>query len=264
MGAFLQNVDTGDLLAFDVVVTEQPSFPTSITEHVVEKGADVADNIRVGLKSLTLEVFVSNEPINQANQWMTGAQSPAEFDVSDTPQDRKSAFGPILTNKTWFTLPIGVPIVNMLVAHEQDIPFKPNVGLDPTQGFTVKPQVLQFDDFTDAVQKTHDYLDLLRSGPSLVTVYGTKGTYDNMAIESFSMTRNADTGTGATFTIQLKEIRIVTTKTVNAPKPTAARGNTPKAKGGQATADAEPQKVSVLLKLLQTAGLASIGGLPSL
>ena len=48
---------------FDCVTSEQWTEDAEVTEHPVEEGADIADNVRVALPKCQLEVFTSNEPI---------------------------------------------------------------------------------------------------------------------------------------------------------------------------------------------------------
>lgn len=257
MGAFLVwNIEslTPPVLTFDVVTNENPNFPTQIAEHVVEKGADISDNVRVGQKTLTLEVFVSNEPTDPNAQYGKGTGKVQSIGGIDIPGALGQPFlipgTPVLTQATWFTLPIGIPILNSLTAHEVDVPFIPNVGLKPLGQGSVNPNVLTFATTFDAVASTHDQLDALRMDATLITVYGTKGVYSNMVIESFSMTRDATTGTGGKFTIELKEIRIVQTQTVAAPNPTKPRAQSPTNKGSQATTPVTNQSVKSTAKLI--------------
>lgn len=243
MGAFFLWTDpsgTTKTMSFDVVTTENPKFPNQITEHAVEQGPDVTDNVRVGCRTIMLEVFVTNEPIKLVNQWDNGSGDINTLQIPTPGAYGQPAFygqQPV-SYQNYFTLPIGVPIIGALAAHAQTDVAIANIGLPPTLGGNIAPKVLQFSSPFDAVQQTHDALELLRTTAQLITVYGTKGTYDNMVIEEFDLSRTADEGTGGTFTIQLKEIRIVTTTTTTAPVPTKARGQTQNSKGSQATAQA--------------------------
>jgi len=265
MGAFLLWTETGaatsSILSFDIVETENPQFPTTITEHVVEEGADVSDNVRVGLRQITLEVFVSNEPIFQGNQFGTGQLSSMPLVTPDADgQPIPPPGGTALTYQQWFQFPIGLPVVGALLSGivnagngitQVEVA---NIGLDPTLGKDVSAKVIQFPTAFDAVQKTHDQLLKLRDNKQVLSVYGTKATYDSMVIEHFDMSRTSDEGTGAKFTIALKEIRFVSTSIVAAPKPTAVRGNTTKSKGSQSTTPAGQGPVqSALYKAMQLA-----------
>lgn len=255
MGAYLiWTVPGGSTytLAFDIVESENPAFPTTITDHVVEQGADVSDNIRVGLQTVTLEVFVSNEPIIEQGQWLQGQLTPATQSVSPPNQPPVNPALQFLDVKTWFTIPIiSIPIISALAAHEQDSTVAYNAGLPPTPGQLVSVNVLQFNNQINAVAQTHDALAYLQDNFQLVTVMGTEGTYDNMAVEHFEMTRTSDEGSGAKFTIQLKEIRQVSSVIVAAPKPSVPRGNTPTKKGTNTTTpNTNPANTQSLLSVL--------------
>lgn len=47
----------------DVAVSEDHSFDSEVTEHPVERGADVADHVRARPITLTIEGLVSDDPI---------------------------------------------------------------------------------------------------------------------------------------------------------------------------------------------------------
>jgi hypothetical protein len=250
-----------NLLAFEVVVNENPVFPTTITEHVVEQGADISDNVRVGLKTLTLEVFVTNEPIDTGVVEGNGFGSGAFANGGPLFTPASGATPPVpttLIDKTWFTLPVSVPILGSLLAQEVDVPFVVTPQMQPAVSFQIAPQVLQFATPGDFVRMTHDALDLLRTSTQFLTVLGTKGQYDNMIIEHFDMARSSDTGTGATFTIALKEIRLATSSIVNAPVPTKPRGNIPTHKGTTAPTPVAPVGGSSSLAALALSGLQGL------
>jgi hypothetical protein len=219
-----------------------------VAEHVVEAGPNISDNLRVGLTQVTLEVFVTNEPIDQDPQWGSGSTS-AFGQVSTPAPDQDTPLPTLVTVPQWFSLPIGIPGVGALISslvNPTETTFKPNIGLQPTPGFAINPTVLQFSDAFDAVQQTHDQLEILRQAGTLLTVYGSKGVYSPMAIEEWGMQRNSETGTGATFTIQLKEIRQVTTS-VSTATPTVPRAIAAVSNGQQATTDANSGQISSVL-----------------
>ena len=254
MGAYFVYGNSQTPLYFDVVLTESPSFPTEITEHVVEDGADITDHVRVGLKSVALEVFVTNEPLNNLPQFGVdySTSSSGPFSIpSPSGQPLLIPGQPLLQGKEWVTLPLGVPIIGALYAHEGPTLIAPDVGLGPSAPVQVNPNILTFPTQFDAVQGTHDLLDKLRTDVQLISIYGTKAIYDNMVIEHFSMTRSSETGSGATFSIQLKEIRKVASAIVTLPTPAKPRGSPPIAKGSQSTEPIKAgQKAKSVAKVL--------------
>lgn len=62
-------------IEFDVSEREGYEAPAEITEHAVEQGAAVTDNVRPGNDTLTLEAFVSNTPIVVPGTQMDGASA---------------------------------------------------------------------------------------------------------------------------------------------------------------------------------------------
>lgn len=74
MGAYLFRED-GSILAFDVVTQEIHTMKNSITEHPVEKGANVTDHVRAEVDNITLDVFVSNSPIKRIERLHQGDES---------------------------------------------------------------------------------------------------------------------------------------------------------------------------------------------
>lgn len=71
MGAYLSRED-GSILAFDVVTLETHAIRNEITEHPVEKGANVTDHVRAEVDSISIEVFVSNSPIKRMDRLHQG------------------------------------------------------------------------------------------------------------------------------------------------------------------------------------------------
>ncbi len=119
-----------------------------------------------------------------------------------------------------------------------------------------KAQVLKFDKDFDNVQDTYFALKELRDTAQRIEVATTVRTYKDMVIEDVSMPRKAEHGTGASVTISMKEIRVVSTLKVKAPKPAESLGQPRKNQGAKGPSDADDptKKQSTLFK-----GLAAIG-----
>jgi hypothetical protein len=211
--AFLEWVDStsgfalGGVLTFDVVRSEMHEISSEITEHSVETGVAVADHVRPNVDKVVLEVFVSNTPINSPD---------ADYvpRVLELDQTGPSGF-----------LPGGLAgLLNQgLIA----------VGLrnpGPTQ-FTVNVDVFNGD--IDYVETTYTTLRMLRDTATLITLHTSRAPiYENMILESFRDSRDASTGTGANFTLNLRQIRIVASQIVAAPLP-AKVASTPVASKGK-------------------------------
>lgn len=217
---------------FDVVITEQHELTTRITEHAVEKGANVTDHARTEPDRLTLEVFVSNEPILDV-----GARGGA---INSVPLKVEKYTPPLEPTPGSLNAAVGGAISGLASAlmgkNEQ-----------------IKATVLQFSKPFDAVSDTHETLRKLKETAELVEVWTTSHDYGSMLVESIGEKRDASTGTGASFTISFRHVRIVESKLVTAPSPTEARGKKTKKKGEQppAVAKDEAKKKSWLAAMLK-------------
>jgi hypothetical protein len=281
-------------LFFDVVTDESWDGANIITEHPVETGSNVADNIRVGLRECQLTIFATNEPF-QGNsftipQSLETVIGPFEVDgtaqiVPDTLVAQEWENGLQLSSAVQAGAILGSQAVGNLVpklptgavnlgttlganlltpAFAYPYPFTPNLGLEDNPGIQQSVGLLaQPDDTIDFVARMYEILELLRTSGTLITVYGSKNGCQNMAIESINMDRSADTGTGAEFIIKLKEIRFVSTQTVTAPQPTIKAAVTKVSKGNQNPTPATPPVTKSVAKRLFGDILNQGGGSPN-
>lgn len=297
MGAYLVWVDANGVqntLKFDLVESEDWSEPTTITEHPVEQGSDVADNVRVSLLRCKLSIFATNDPIG-ANNWTQANLQTTQLSLPGPNQVRASS---ATVAKTWDNrlalrsaltgagaglggavggvaggivgAVAGAVVGNALApGQEVDVPWDPGAGLNPTPGQnpTIQNyQLAQSDDYVSRMIAQLAYLKgdpVLGSTPQLLTVIGTKRAGDNFVIETFDHHRGApsETGTGASIELGLKQIRFVATQQVTAPVPSLPRAATSKTKGPQNPPD-DPQanqKRSFLKQLLY----GTMGGAPA-
>ncbi len=295
MGAYLTWTDsTGatQSLFFDLVEAEDWNEDTTITEHPVESGADITDNVRVSLARVTLTVFATNDPIGieDTNRGAVLTTTPISLDAPGQVKGSSATVAKTWDNKLALRSALtgagaglgglaggttggaigavaGAVVGNLLAAPgEQDVPFDPDAGLDPTPGQTVNVQHYALPGDQDFVADTITQLrflkgdDALGSTPQLLTVVGTKRAADNMVIETLNHQRDNET-TGAPIVLGLKQIRLVSTQQVTAPVPTMPRGKTATNKGAQnPTDDANAAKKRSFLKQLL---YGTMGGPPA-
>lgn len=210
-------------LTFDVVRTEAQELSNLITEHPVETGANVSDHVRPNLNRVTLEAYVSNAPIASPDGTTT------QFPLTIPPVPPQ-----ISVNG-------GINAIGQLLF---------GVGAPPTA------KALVFAMPTDYVAQTIDTLGQLRAQGILVSVYCPNALYDSMIVESFTVNRDAGTGTGASFTIVLRQVRVVSSSVVTAPKPTVASASVSQNKGSQAPTTPTGPQQSFLLQGINGAGNA--------
>jgi hypothetical protein len=68
MGVYLLPDDLSYLsVGFDLTVSESHEATVTITDHPVERGANISDHGRPGLPSVSVEVYMTNTPINDLN-----------------------------------------------------------------------------------------------------------------------------------------------------------------------------------------------------
>lgn len=248
MSAFLywtNKAGASKILWFDVTTEEQHHLKAEITESPVEEGINVTDNVRPAADTLSLTCFISNAPItNKADVSalvkksgkLIGAQVGS---TQGEKLDVKVYEPPLMPTPGSLINALSSAIGNLLKGKKE-----------------YKAQVLKFDKDFDNVQDTYFALKELRDTGQRIEVVTTIRTYKDMVVEDVSMPRNAEHGTGASVTVSLKEIRVVSTLKVKAPRPAEVLGQPRKNQGAKGPSDADDptKKQSTLFK-----GLAAIG-----
>lgn len=268
MGAYLMTPGGATTLRFDLVTSESWDEDTEVTDYNVEEGADVTDGVRVALRICNLSVFATNEPLgsnsfDQAELSLLpitiaapGQTAPGTKKITVPEWDNGIALRAALTGVgdvvggvlgggvgTQIGGAVGALAGALLGGPgEKDLTIQPAVGLDPTPGQSLNSQTYQFSAESDFVQQTIDQLRTWKNAAQPLTCVGTKGSVDSMVIEKLNIQADSETGTGRSITLALKEVRIVKTTTVNAPKPTLPRAKKPVPKGAQNTTPKAPAK----------------------
>ncbi len=240
-------------IAFSVVITETFEGKATITEHPVEKGANISDHVRDELDLLTLEVFVSNTPIGSY-------EDPTEsLNTQKIQVHRDGRVTPTLLEVPVYEAPIvgklgPIPIVNPGAALSRATGAIGGL-LGPKENRTA--ELITFPTERDYVRAVLDTLRSIKRDASLCEVFSSKWEYEDMILTSISMPRDAESGTGASFTIEFRQIRTVEVAIVAAPLPTELRAKPKVSKGAQGPkAAAAPQKKTLALLALEAAGVA--------
>lgn len=229
------------LIYFDAVLSETVDRDAETTEFPVEVGANITDHYRIKLTGMRLEVFCSNEPINDFTH-PEGApfRGPMALSFTDHPYPSP---GLLATLGTALINPVGLLTSGLSNA----------LGGDPrAQNFG---PVLQFGTQFDALNTLLTALDAIRANPDtpLVDVYTRAQVYDSMVIGKVTTNRDKETGTGAKVTIEFKRIATVQTQTTGAPAiPAKPKDKAPVSKGAQ-----QPQDPGQM----QSLASALVGGL---
>jgi hypothetical protein len=214
----------GSPIYFDCVVTEQVTRDAEITEFPVEQGANISDHYRVKLNEVRLEVFVSQEPINNLLHPEGGG-----FWGAQTLVTPPYPSGPLLGTIAKAVInPVGS--VTSLVGNAIS-------GLFETKPVIASP-VLQWAAPFDSLQALLTALDAIRANAGLVDIYTKSAVYTGFVIGQVVTMRDKETGTGAKVSIDFKRIVMVSTQQVAAPPtPVKPKDKPPVAKGAQQPQD---------------------------
>jgi hypothetical protein len=236
------NLEDGSVASaiFDITTEETHELTNTITEHEVEAGADISDNVRVDLDRFSITGYVSNSPLI-TNPGVTNAGTFKQIELQIPPAKLKIGLSSAIS--------AGVSALG-----------------DAILGAAGAPQLItfRFDDYQDRVRAITAILDEARKRAAPVRITSRPRDYDGMQFASIVITRTPEDGTGASFAIQLKELRTVSTETVQSPKPSEVSGK-PRVSAGSKHAQEDDsnvakKKTSILKNLLANGAASLLGG----
>lgn len=210
---------------FDVVSNETHDAAMAITQHPVEDGGDVTDNARPEPRKLSVEGYVSNKPLFSnlfANPLNAAEQIKLlGFQATQLDLPKKQGGAPIFTPgglTSAVTSAIG-SLIN---------------GAEASKAFVLRSG----GDFPNRALKVYELLEEAREKRALISAITKFGTIDNMLIAKNTIPRTTEDGNGASFQVELQQIKIVKSETVTAPVPAEARGAVAESKGSKNTSKA--------------------------
>lgn len=209
-------------LTFNEVLSETHDFTVTTTDHPVEKGINVSDNIRQDPIMFTAECIVTNTPLVESPTGGPGSEgSWRQVDLKlpprrgpTSPAEVVELAGGVVTNAIGNILGLEAPAI-------------------PGKAF-----VLGFDTPRDYVVSVLETLKSLRDDGVLCQVATPRAEYSNMALLKFSAPKTVDEGDACTFRLEFKEIRIVQVRRV--PTPVIATEKKVTSKGNKPTSAATP------------------------
>lgn len=220
----------GGLLQFDAVTSESLVFGSTVTEFPVEEGANVADHVRENLDHVSLDVFVTNHPIDGKNR--VNPDLPDRGSVESVLLDIPVFKRPI--NSLSSAISAGLGALSRLIFGDKD----PD-----------RATLLTFSQKFSATGETYEVLRQLVGEKRIVEVVTRDWYCDSMIVENVTKPRARADGSGARFTIELKQIRIVETLQTFAPVPAEPRGKgIAKAGAVGANPASDPTKKKSILK----------------
>lgn len=209
-------------LTFDAILSEDHERTAVVTDHAVEKGSNIVDHVRPLPDRLSLEAFVSNSPITSADSQLL----PLTLDL---PQPGQAGF---LAGGTGALLSKGLQAI----------------GLQKGYPSSITAQVMQFSGETDYVRATYEQLTFLRDTATLLEVVTPQASYPNMVLERIGLHRDAQTGTSGTFSLEFRQIRVVSSKITDAPQPSIPRNAPSLSKGKKDAAAAKARMQSLAFR----------------
>jgi hypothetical protein len=235
----------------DVSLSEKHSLTAEVTEHPVEDGSAISDNVRPQPRTVQIEGLVTNHPTELPLSHAGGVRASEDagfIDVTTVPGVR---------------LP---PMSHEIQGEPADVGFIPGasqglaiagiipgvLGLDislPRRRFAAElhnedregrtfyaVNALAFSEEFDRVGAVYQALVAVATEPQLVKLVTGLDIYEEVALTDLSFDRSSDTGPNALrFTCSCKVLRIVNAQTLRVPRPAEERGKPGQSRGKQAT-----------------------------
>jgi len=242
--------DTGQTqtIRFDIVTSEAHEAINEITDHPVEDGVDVSDHVRDELDRVFLVGYVSNTPLlsNPGVEEFMSFQS-VPLDIPSPP----------------FKASAGLLVGQAVRAAEGAIG---NALAGGGLGTANAATLLTASEFKNRVRAMDEQLRDLKTSKRVVRVETGIHDYDSMLVERVGETRAIEDGSGATFSVDLKQIEKVSSQTVQAPVPAEVRGQITVSQGSKAAQaskndEKKSEKAKSLAASLFDGAGASLGGL---
>jgi hypothetical protein len=228
--------DSGAVVSikFDVDTQETHELANIITEHPVEKGADISDNIQPQLDQFTIEGYVSDAPtFSNPGIVDVATFSGVELQISAHPLPQQ------------FTAAAAVGALGNLVF---------GGGGNPTA------TMMTFDELPSRKKALYDLLRDVRDNARVCRVITAMHEYEDMVLQSLTSTRTPEAGSGAVFSVVMKQIRFVTSDVTVAPEPTEKLGAAPVSVGSKnADEDKLAEKKKSLAAKIFDAGTSALG-----
>lgn len=242
--------DSGRIVTFDVIESENHETVAQITEHPVEVGINITDHVRALPNRITFIAYVTNQPIGENPFTKRGVIESKKLEIP-----------------AW-AVNLGVDDLTF------EIPLEPTPGSLYRKGLAglgslfgppeASATVLSFSEPFNAVAETYEVLtELQAAGVFLdVVIPGFGWGYESMVIERVAAPRNAG-DSGVAFGIDMRQLRVVESGQVGAPpvpvdsvpggKPLANKGG----QGAKKPGDGEdPKKAgSIIYEQAKSAGV---------
>ncbi|KKN75990.1 hypothetical protein LCGC14_0375470 [marine sediment metagenome] len=267
------------LISVDATIEETHNNAALVTEHAVDEGTNISDNVRPENDRYTVTVMITNTPIRQPGSHASGATSAFQPTILfATSPPRRQDGNPILTNpgsppRTVRDLTKGVSIGAIAAAAGAPavvglgITFAGSVkipGIKPQ--FTPQPiipeaaadgpgaTVLQFSQEFNRVNEVYEELRKIIATGTFIKIVTSLRTYENMIFEN--METPIEATDSVRITLDAVQVRVVSTETVQITEPLQTRGEKSRKRGNKRTTeDKAPERSASAAKKLTDAGI---------
>lgn len=208
----------GSLYALEIDATLQQTHSGSseVTDHPVEKGANITDHVRVRPVQVRLDVVVSDFPLLRSTPTSGGGTPAVDGKNSST-------------------------VALQLYQERTSQPFSVSTTENPFKG---------------RWKKIFEELEFLRTNGILIKILSSSQTYENMVLEDLTMPKSKEWKDAASIQMGLKQIILVETKRVATKKTQVTKTKKKQNKAAQATNTPEaPAQERSLLKAASNASL---------
>jgi hypothetical protein len=220
-----QDPETGlvDVVEFDVVPTQLHEDILEITSHPVEQGAEMVDHAREQPTRLMLEGFVSTVPKRGIDT--DAADQQVEMQVNGfTSPGTQSVKLNILPPKPRTLSGLISAGISRIGSDFGGVPRATFRGVARRARQTLFASFYKQSSSRNRVRDVYEKLLRAQSTRALITVQTPLREHFDMMLERVPAQQNDDTGTGATFEIDLRRIRVADTQKVQSPEPAERRG----------------------------------------
>lgn len=211
--------ESGELEAveFDATLREVHSGSATVTEHAVERAANVGDHVKPSVRKASFECFVSDSPVETPLTQMygvTGAVRSLSLDGGTLPELVRGAQR------------------SQPAEYEQ-------------RSVKATANVLQFDGEFARRERVYEQLERLRTSATILTATTILAQLDEVVITNLTAPLGASDGDGITFTLELTNVRFAETQIVEVPDPVDPRGRPGQDAGPTSTSEAGPELESL-------------------
>lgn len=206
-------LESRPFVVLDATIAENYDYEAQVTRHPVEEGSDITDNYRLEPFAYTIQGLVTNHPII-APVTQAGGVAPARHEF------------------TWEVESYNVPIVGLQIGGPGIIG-QVTGGISRDLGFNERKSTANgFNQPFDRVRGVFDAMRTLMVQKKVITIIADLDAFDNMVVRGYTVTRDQSTGEALDFTAEVRQIRVVTSSTVEVPEPKGPR-EVPQSKDGR-------------------------------